>query len=317
MRLYVNELSLNKQLQDLEEFPAVIERMMLMLRVTKQYGRILYCHRKLANSRITQLHNFQQGIDRLSRDKQRAVMQWLTNQGPFWEDDRAHIPDDWLECKREIVTETSLGEAAKRNLDGEDSRLVSFTTSNWEYSPIRVDLKSQDEAPESVDVLNYWEVDKLTPALISAPTIISSWVELKQNCIDRCPNLTFSADCFHSLERQPFGSCPADRILALLDTLEKLKCCQDSQGHQSVEANRLKANHFSGSKAWFTDSSQTEKIEFENELTFKHPTFEQEDLFCTWHGKVKTPQYRIHFSDPFQVGKPLYVVYIDPKITKR
>jgi hypothetical protein len=42
-----------------------------------------------------------------------------------------------------------------------------------------------------------------------------------------------------------------------------------------------------------------------------------EKIFCTWHGKVKTPQYRIHFSWPISAVAPLYVVYIGPKITKR
>lgn len=75
--------------------------------------------------------------------------------------------------------------------------------------------------------------------------------------------------------------------------------------------------HFTGDKAWFSDSSSTEKSDFRKELTFRHPMNAGEYLFCTWHGKVKTPQLRIHFSWPIRASDPLYVVYIGPKITKQ
>ena len=35
------------------------------------------------------------------------------------------------------------------------------------------------------------------------------------------------------------------------------------------------------------------------------------------HGKVKTPQIRIHFSWPITASTPLYVVYVGYKITKK
>ncbi len=40
-------------------------------------------------------------------------------------------------------------------------------------------------------------------------------------------------------------------------------------------------------------------------------------LECFWHGKIKSPQYRIHFSYPIEEDVPLYIAYIGPKLTKR
>ena len=40
-------------------------------------------------------------------------------------------------------------------------------------------------------------------------------------------------------------------------------------------------------------------------------------LFCPWHGKVQTPQLRVHFSYPIRANEPLYIVYVGPKLTKR
>jgi hypothetical protein len=72
-----------------------------------------------------------------------------------------------------------------------------------------------------------------------------------------------------------------------------------------------------GDNAWFSDSSEAEKNEFEESLTFPHPVEPGQTLFCTWHGKVKTQQIRIHFSWPVRWDTPLYILYVGPKITRR
>ena len=76
------------------------------------------------------------------------------------------------------------------------------------------------------------------------------------------------------------------------------------------------ALHFTGGKALFTDSSDAEKAEFNDDLHFPHPEGAGY-LFCTWHGKVKKPQIRIHFTYPILHDTPLYVMHVGPKITKK
>ena len=102
-----------------------------------------------------------------------------------------------------------------------------------------------------------------------------------------------------------------------LIVLHELKNCFDEDGERTPAGHSLYQKHFTGDKAWFSDSSVTEKRNFRTELTFPNPSLPGESLFCTWHGKVKTPQLRIHFSWPIRATEPLYVVYVGPKLTKR
>ena len=134
---------------------------------------------------------------------------------------------------------------------------------------------------------------------------------------NRCTNLTFSADCFEPLCSIPFVKCAAQSIVERLEMLAKIKNCFDAQGRRTTEGQRLYQEYFTGTKAWFTDSSDSEKNEFKAGLTFNHPDNDAENLFCTWHGKINSPKMRIHFSWPISTANPLYVVYIGPKITKK
>ena len=67
----------------------------------------------------------------------------------------------------------------------------------------------------------------------------------------------------------------------------------------------------------FSDSSDSEKRDFRQGLTFAHPEDPARSMFCPWHGKVRHPTLRVHFSWPVRVGKPVHIVYAGPKITKR
>ncbi len=317
MELLVNDLSLNGQFSDISAFKEAIERIMRMRNIARQFGRQLHCHRNVAHSQVTQLLSMQQVIGSLNREQQRDVMQWLTKNGPFWEDDRNHRPDDYLECNGEIVTDTALGEAAYSCFHGINRHLVSFTPSTWEFTPIPVIWKSDDNSNRNLEVSNYWSIEELEAALRTAPEVIKSWEELARISMVRYTQLTFSVDSFEHLQGHPFARGAAERILILLDVLNKLKGCLNNHGQRTPEGNQLYQDHFTGDKAWFSDSSESEKHDFKIGLTFSHPVVNGESLFCTWHGKVKTPQIRIHFSWPIRIDAPLYIVYVGPKITKR
>ena len=89
------------------------------------------------------------------------------------------------------------------------------------------------------------------------------------------------------------------------------------------QLNEIYQNYFTGKKegggrgSLFSDSSDSEKVEFKQKLTFVHPGKDKQTLFCSWHGKVQTPQLRIHFSSRILATEPLYIVYVGPKITKQ
>lgn len=318
MELLVNDLSVEGQFHDTSTFIDAIDRIMRMRMLAKQFGRKLYCHRNMAFAQVTSDLTLMQVVQHhLKRDQQCAIMQWLKELGPFWDDESMQSGDDYLESNGDVVTSCAVGEAAWCCLHGVARDLVSFTPSSWGFSPIPVTWKLDDTWNRYIDVTNHWKIDDFETALRTAPTPLQTWEQLSELAISRCPNLFFSADCFDPLRGHPFNDGAADRIIALLDILDRLKCSTDDIGQRTPEGHRLYNTHFIGEKAWFTDSSESEKHDFRDELTFSHPENKGKALSCTWHGKVKSPQLRIHFSMPIRADKPLYIVYIGPKITKR
>jgi len=315
MQVLLNDLSLHGQFSSIPDFQKSIRYIMSIRNKTRQFGRELYCHRNLAQAQITHELTMQQAIQQFDQNERRAVMGWLTQYGPFWDDEPYHDPDDYLEHQDQVVTDTALGEAAYLCYSGSEYQLVSFAPSDWLFTPITVIWRRNDIV--SIEVPNHWEISSLETALRAATPQIQSWEQLASVMPIRCTNLTFANDSFEPLCGHPFVNSAAQRIFELLETLDKFKSCFDAHGQRTSEGQRIYQDHFTGEKAWFTDSSDSEKNEFEAKLTFTHPTKDSETLFCTWHGKVKTPQFRIHFSWPIRANEPLYVVYVGSKLTKR
>ena len=245
-------------------------------------------------------------------------MQWLTRHGPFGEDEWRHEPDEYLECNGNVVTDSAVGEAAYRCLNRLGTSLVSLVPSSWDFSPAVVEWRKSDEEAERVEVVNYRVASALEAALHAAPPQITSWEILTNMSKARCTRLTFSSDCFDRLEGYPLVPKTAQDILIRLETLDQLKMCFDTAGQRTPEGHGLYQKHFTGERAWFSDSSDTEKNNFRTEMTFLHPGISGHSLFCPWHGKVNyTPPIRIHFSWPITAVDPVYVVYVGPKITRR
>lgn len=319
MKVLLNELSLHGQFASVQAFQSTIDTVMLARGKMRQFGGELRCHRNLTQAKVTHELSLQQAVSQLDRNKRGALMSWLTKEGSFWEDSRQHDADEYLICQDypDPVTDTALGEAAHHCFNGNDYHTFSFEPSNWEkINPIVVDWHRDDNVI-TINVTNHWNISSLENSLQVADSPIKSWQQLATIMPSRCPNLTFSENSFESLYAHPFVDGAAKRIIELLNVLDKFKTCFDSQNKRTDERQRLYEKHFMGSKAWFSDSSDSEKIEFKNEFTFNHPKNKGEKLFSPWHGKVKTPQIRIHFSYPVSANEPLYVPYIDPKITKR
>jgi len=271
----------------------------------------------MCHAQVTNTQGMPQAVQFLSPSQKSALMQWITKHGPYWEDDRVHGPDDYLECNDHIVTDSAIGEVAFRCLNGGDHRLVSLIPSSWECSSLVVWWRVGDGDDHNVEICNYITSDVLESDLRSTPSRIETWGQLALVSQERFPHLTFALNAFEPFQGHPFVPGAAQRIIERLAVLERLKCCYDESGMRTAEGHRLYQDHFTGEKAWFTDSSEDEKNDFHSELTFKHPEKEGETLFCAWHGKVKTPQLRIHFSWPLANDIPLYIVYVGPKITKR
>lgn len=137
MNLLVNDLSLAGQFPDVNTFLPAIGRVMRMRQLAKRFGHVLYCHSNLANAQITPMLAMHEVAYMLSADERRALLQWMTTEGPFWNDTQVHGGNDYLECNGEIVTDTAVGEAAYCCFIGILRSLVSFTPSSWEISLCR------------------------------------------------------------------------------------------------------------------------------------------------------------------------------------
>lgn len=315
MNFLLNDLSFHGQFASLLDFKVAIDRLMNMRNLARSFGRELHCHRGLTHVNVMNNMTMQQAVAQFSVDQQRAIRLWITKSGPFWEDDRKHCLDEWLEHAGDVVTDTAVGEVAWCQRHGGDAQaLVSLSPSNWNFSPVSVDWVAEDGAKQTIQVVNYWDCNALKWALEQAPSSLKSWLDLKERAEVLCKNITFSHDAFEPLNGTPFMLSAAKRLLFILEKLDKLKVCFDENGQRTAEGNEIYQNFFTGV---ISDSSESEKNEFRKEMTFRNPTAATQMLFCPWHGKVKTPQLRIHFSYPVRADEPLYVVYVGPKITKR
>lgn len=321
MDLLVNDLSFHGQFLDLASFRGAIGRVMSIRQIARRFGRSLHCHRNIAQASVTPTMIMPQAVQALAPNERRALLQWLTQYGPFWEDARNHGPDDWLEWNGNIVTNTAVGEAGWCRLNGIERELVSLTPSNWEFSPVPVDWVLDAADRKTVHVMNHWDPAAIEAVLQSAPVPLDSWDKLETLVTARCTQLRFAVDAFAPLNGHPFISSAAQRILFMLDTLNRFKSCFDADGQRTPEGHEIYRDFFTGRKgdggrgALFSDSSDDEKRRFETEMTFKHPADASRTLFCPWHGKVQTPPFRVHFSWPARAEEPLYVVYIGLKIT--
>lgn len=296
---------------------AVVELMSIKAEINR-FGRELHCHRPLVNAQVTQDMAMQQIVNKLPFARRQALILWIAQKGPYWDDDRRHRDDDWLEVEGgELVTDHAIGEAAYCMLHGTPSELVSIENSRWSHNPICVFHRHNDEIRRCVDVENHWKVTSVATSLRNCPPAYQSWKELEEVTRRKYSNLTFATHAFEPLCGHPYISGVAQSIDQRLHILNRLCDCFEETGGFNNEGKEIWTDYFTGSKAWFSDSSESEKNDFEKELTFPCPGNPELPLFCPWHGKIKTPQTRIHFSSQFAKGVPVYVVYVGPKITKR
>jgi len=242
---------------------------------------------------------------------------WLAKDGPFWDQEPLHGPDDHLEHANEVITGSGIAEAAFAVARGQEREVVSVAPSSWERSPLLIDWIRSDTDRQAVSLENVWHDEQLARRLKLARTEVASWAELCDWARRACPNLVLADDVIAPLSRTPFVPGAARRFEELLATLDQVKRSFDVDGKLTPSGMRTYQDHFVGEKAWFSDSSEGEKIAFRSEMRFPHPDIPGQRLFCPWHGKVKIQQMRVHFSHPITREDPLYVVYMGPKITKR
>lgn len=316
MRLLFNDLSIHGQFGNVYEFQTALDSLMNLRNVARLNHVNMCCHRTLLNRSVTSDLTVRSAISELPRDKKLAFQLWWNKEGPYWDDERVHGSDDYVQCKGDVVTDTAVGEAGLSNFRGVECSLVSVVPSNWDFSPIRVQWCPDHLKPVDIEVFNHWEQATLEERL-RAVEPFKCWVDLEAVSRARFLRLVFADNAFEPLRAQPFVEGAANRLFSRFEVLEKILCCYDEQGKRTAEGHALYKDHFEGGNAWFSDSSDSEKVEFKQEMMFQGPVGTEGKLSYPWHGKIKSSQLRFHFSWPAQGPDPVYVVYVGPKITKR
>lgn len=316
MEVFFNECSLHGQFQNISDFDSALDVLMCMRRTVNKYNRELYCHRNCSESAVTNKLSLQQAVQRIDRSKARALMGWFSQAGPFWEDERRHSRDEYFESRGDVVTDTAIGECAFLEFTNRKAQLVSIAPSEWQDPLINVDWHKDDGVVQLGKLLNHCSTSTLDAQLKLATPPPESWRQLEQECRVRFVNISFSDDAFHSLHGRPFVSVAANSMLDLLDILSRFKAEHQPGIGRTQKGNELYQEFFTGDGAWFSDSTDREKRDFKNEMTFSHPSMVGETIFAPFHGKIQTPQMRIHFSWPVTADTTLYVLFVGDKITK-
>jgi hypothetical protein len=313
----LNELSLHKQFSSPYQFVEAL-RALLKARNSNDILRAsLRITPEIAQRHVCQDHTFRQAVEcAASPFERQQVIAWIANHGPFWTADRPEIENDLFYFGGDDVTDTGLGEAARRRLILEDTEVMSFLGANAAFDAGSIALTHGllEEPIGQIEVPNVVKLSELEAACIAKPNVPNNWTASLAALQQQFQDVWFSPNLADFLDGQPFVPYVHDRAVELIGVLSKIAASRDELGAWNDAGKHLYATHFVGEKAWFTDESHNNKIDFREEMSFIRQCGTKE--MCPFHGKIKTPQYRIHFPWPLAVGKPIEIVYFGPKITK-
>lgn len=315
MDLFVNELSLHGQFSSVGSFVGALKDVLSCRGVADRYRHSFLCPRTLPDRAVLPGMSLREAVRQIKDvNLSRIVLAWLDKHGPFWEDIRAHGPDEYFEHAGEIVTDCGLGEAAFRLAVEQLSATVGFCDSTFCVTPLQVIWRRSDSANQELELPNFWQRERLEEYLSQHESAPQSWPDLIERARVRYRNLTFVDSILDALIGEPFSLTIAERVIVLLGVLDRLKGSFGDDGKLTVDGYQLMQDYFHGDRALFTDESETNKRTFARQMTFRAPTGEA--LFCPYHGKISFRYYRVHHSWPIRPDEPLYIAYIGPKITR-
>jgi hypothetical protein len=213
-----------------------------------------------------------------------------------------------------VVTDTALAEACNLLARFTESSVVSLTPSAFSKSPLEVYWRDRPDGDQCWQIQNFFSEPPLTEHLELIEKPPASWQQVLDWANTNCPSLLLSPDISAQLPATFYPSA-AQRAKILLKALNEINSAL--QKGETRRFEDLRRSWMEGENARITDSSDGEKTDFAAELNFKHP-HTQRVISCTWHGKIKSPQFRIHFEWPKQnVQDALFIGYFGPKLTKR
>jgi hypothetical protein len=309
-----NDASLHGQFAAAEPFRESLRILWGIRSLLVSKGLHLKVCRSVRQRKVTPSHTFNDLLGVLPREIKTRLLLWLDREGPFWDDVRGHSDGEYFECCGELVTDTGAAEVAYIQSEGTRSWLFSISPSKFLASPLTVHWRGRVGGDFDIEIPNGWNPDHAEQCVSALERPLSSWNELLDWAARECQHLELSPEILKQLPAQ-FIPNVANRSQVLLRALNQMVGLLKSEKTQ--EFNAMRSEWMQGDRARFSPSSESELDDFSKELTFRHSRSSKE-VICSWHGKIQTPQYRIHFEWPLPEGqKKLFVAYIGPKITKR
>lgn len=322
MRWYVNDISLQGQYLDDRLFEGTV-REILSLRARIEGLRTGFFTSRSFRERFVSPNLRVREVFQRSRDAdfRRAVLSWLDRNGPFTEDDRLAEPDDYFEYNGIDVTDTGLGEAARRTKARQPVATFSFIGGQmpFDIAPLLVDHGLHGDRIGRHEVENLWTLDQFANAAINCRAPVTSWKGLVESARQRFPWLVIPDSVYQDqrLAREPFDAAIRDRTFALLSHLNLYMSDRLPTGAEGETARSVIDNFFTGERALFTGESPSNRRNFAQELTFSDPSAADRMIDAHWHGKISHRFFRMHFEWPVPTGSTrLKVLYLGPKLTK-
>jgi hypothetical protein len=313
MNFYLNDLSLHNQFLSLHDFSISLDNIFLMRSEIKKNNNVLYCFPTLLESIICNDKSLAQLVNNLERDKKDLLYTWLyKNGGPFWITDRKHSPNDYFEYDEELITNSSIAEAAFNSIEGTLSSTISFTPSNFELSPLLIKWVYNDPEFKAINLNNYWLVQSIIELLFVSEPDFDSWDSLIKKIENKFPSFELLDSFSEGLHGEPFNLSIANRAFQLIFYLNEYKDSLNADNSPSVKTNEIITKFFTGKNALFSDSSTTEKNDplYKSKLTI-------EGNFYPMHGKIRHRTFRLHFSWPILKEKNTILAYLGQKLTKK
>ncbi len=314
-RFLFNDASLHGQFTSTSQFFSALTRVFRMRDAMRKSGFRLDVSRLVAERATISTQKLRQVVAKADNpENKRRVLSWLDKDGPFWDDLPIHSADEYFECGGNLVSGTALGEVCSLTALSTAAALISLTPSRFTDNPLEVFWRGRADGDRSWQIPNFWLEAPLVDYVRQIEKPPASWQQLLEWTRLNCPTLLLSPDILSQLPTT-FSPFVAQRAQVLFKALQEINSAlQQGNVTRFEELRRL---WMEGGNARMTDSSDAEKAHFATALNFTHPITKR-PIPCTWHAKIQTPRFRIHFEWPKQNARDaLFIGYFGEKITKR
>ncbi|HBT0543241.1 TPA: hypothetical protein MCD01_000134 [Klebsiella quasipneumoniae] len=317
MQIFVNDLSINNQYSNPTEFISHLTFLISLRKRNSNFGDHFICPRGISEKVVCNDKTLRQVVlEYKNKDFTTAVLTWLDRSGPFLEGDDDDYGKLICEINGTTLEDCVIENVATKVHRNENAKTYSFDNCqpSYSYTPLSIGY-TDNNGTGHIHIENIWNEAQLDALVCNWEKRPESWEQLIQYLAAKYSHLMFSQDILGHLSPYPFSSIISERAIVLMEILDNYVNSHDANKIRTKETNEIIKNFFSGEKAPFTDESVSNIRDFNKEMTFD---IDGKSTLCSWHGKIKHQEFRIHFQYPFDTQmEKIFVAYIGPKITKK